>query len=442
MSLQELPLLIELRNYIAEKDNYNNFLEYLHKGTGLRGGNLNQKELDDWLKNQSSIVMFDGLDEVLDTRKRENVAIDIINFSITYPKVRVLVTSRVIGYEDQHQKFRDANFRHFMLQDLDEEQICSFVTQWHKLAFGDDNERNKKRDRLQKSIENSRSFRELAGNPLLLTMMAILNRHEELPRDRATLYEHASMVLLQKWDAERNLQDKSLEPKISGYLDYKVKQDMLRKIAYKMQSDASVIGNSLVITGDALEKFITGYLRDRGFNEPHLIAKVLLKQLTDRSFILCFMGGDSYSFVHRTFLEYFCAWYFIWEYEHEKNISLEDLKEKIFAKRWTDEAWREIIILITGKISEKFAAELIDSLVEKDGKSRDFDNLLIACECLQNVRNRSLIKETDRKLLDKLKDLLTRQPGIKNEIRNKVVAVVKATWHDDSETLQWVEALA
>ena len=55
---QELPLLIELRNYIENKDNCNNFLEYLHKGTGLRGGNLNQREVDDWLKNQSSIVML------------------------------------------------------------------------------------------------------------------------------------------------------------------------------------------------------------------------------------------------------------------------------------------------------------------------------------------------------------------------------------------------
>jgi predicted NACHT family NTPase len=41
--------------------------------------------------------MFDGLDEILDDRTREDVVIDIINFTTDYPKVRVLVTSRVIG---------------------------------------------------------------------------------------------------------------------------------------------------------------------------------------------------------------------------------------------------------------------------------------------------------------------------------------------------------
>lgn len=43
--------------------------------------------------------MFDGLDEVLDAQERENVVIDMINFTQTYPQARVLVTSRVIGYE-------------------------------------------------------------------------------------------------------------------------------------------------------------------------------------------------------------------------------------------------------------------------------------------------------------------------------------------------------
>ncbi|MCZ0902160.1 NTPase, partial [Microcoleus sp. HI-ES] len=57
-------------------------------------------------------------------------------------------------------------------------------------------------ERLQQAIAASNSIRELAGNPLLLTMMAILNRNQELPRFRAKLYEEASKVLLHKWDFE------------------------------------------------------------------------------------------------------------------------------------------------------------------------------------------------------------------------------------------------
>ncbi|MEA5606366.1 NACHT domain-containing protein [Nostoc sp. UHCC 0252] len=438
LDLQELPLLIELRNYIENRKNSqcHNFLEYFERASGVLGGTLNQKELEQWLKTQQTMVIFDGLDEVLDPGERENVVIDIINFITTYDKARVLVTSRVVGYEQQRHRFRDANFRHFMLQDLDQEQIERFINQWHKLAFADQHEGNTKRDRLLKCIESSRTFRELAGNPLLLTMMAILNRHEELPRDRATLYEHASEVLLHKWDAERKyLPDQSR-------LEYYDKKEMLRQIAYKMQSDANFIGNSLVISKKALETILTEYLKAKEVNEPYLQAKSLREQLTNRSFILCFLGGDTYGFVHRTFLEYFCASHFICEYEHERTISLDELKQRVFVQRWTDAAWREVIILITGKIHQKFAAELIDCLAEQNGQEHGFENLLLAAECLQNLRTRSLIRETDKTLLDKIKNLVEAQPEVTDEVRKRAVGVIKDTWKDDSETLLWLEALA
>ncbi|MDZ8224426.1 NACHT domain-containing protein [Nostoc sp. ChiVER01] len=438
LDLQELPLLIELRNYIENRKNSQcyNFLEYFERASGVLGGTLNQKELEQWLKTQQTMVIFDGLDEVLEPGERENVVIDIINFITTYDKVRVLVTSRVVGYEQQRHRFRDANFRHFMLQDLEHEQIEGFITQWHKLAFADQHEGNTKRDRLLKCIENSRTFRELAGNPLLLTMMAILNRHEELPRDRATLYEHASEVLLHKWDAERKyLPDQTR-------LEYYDKKEMLRQIAYKMQSDANFIGNSLVISKKALETILTEYLKAKEINEPYLQAKSLREQLTNRSFILCFLGGDTYGFVHRTFLEYFCASHFICEYEHGRTISLDELKQRVFVQRWTDAAWREVIILITGKIHQKFAAELIDCLAEQNGQEHGFENLLLAAECLQNLRTRSLIRETDKRLLDKIKNLVETQPEVTDEVRKRAAGVIKDTWKDDSETLLWLEALA
>ena len=182
LPLQELPLLIELRNYVENRDKPQNFLHYLHQGSGVLGGTLNQHELDEWLNNCQTVVMFDGLDEVLDDRTRENVVIDIINFTTNYPKVRVLVTSRIVGYEQQRHRFQSSNFREFMLQDLNIDQIISFVTQWHKLAFEDQSdEGDRKCDRLLNSIDRSSAFQELAGNPLLLTMMAILNRFDDRP---------------------------------------------------------------------------------------------------------------------------------------------------------------------------------------------------------------------------------------------------------------------
>jgi predicted NACHT family NTPase len=440
--LQELPLLIELRNYFdnSKKSNYQNFLEYFHRGTGVRGGNLNQKELNKYLENHPSIVIFDGLDEILEAGEREKIVIDIINFTTNYPQARVLVTSRIVGYEQQRGKFRDANFRHFMLQDLNLDQIRGFVTKWHEFAFEDEHERNKKCQRLLNRIDKFRTFGELAGNPLLLTMMAILNRNEDLPRDRVTLYERASEVLLHKWDNEKQLSSNhKLDPEVYNFINYKDKLEMLCSVAHKMQESDSNLANQ--INENILEKTLSEYLQKIFPHKAIVAARGLLEVLTSRSFILCFLGDDAYGFVHRTFLEYFCAKYFIDQFHKEQTITPEKLQTEVLIKHWTNEAWREVIILITSEISENFTAEFIDYLLQQTGENYAFANLILAAECLRNIRKRPLIKETEQRLLDKVKNLLEHQPKISEELRNRFVEVIQTTWKDDTDALLWLEAL-
>lgn len=141
-----------------------------------------EQQLHDKLKAGQAIALFDGIDEVFDPALRDEVATDIHRFTNDYPQVRVIATSRWLGYKVR--RLRDAGFQHFMLQDLEDNQIEDFIQRWHELTFPVDADKERKRDRLQKAIRESKSIRELAGNPLLLTMMAILNRHQELPRDR------------------------------------------------------------------------------------------------------------------------------------------------------------------------------------------------------------------------------------------------------------------
>ena len=423
LPLQELPLLIELRNYIENtKTSPCSFLDYLHQGSGVSGGTLNRHELDEWLLNRTTVVMFDGLDEILDDAKRENVVIDIINFTTIYPKARVLVTSRVVGYEQQGQRLRDANFREFMLQDLNLEQIKSFITQWHKLAFEDiTDEGHKKRDRLLQSIENYSAFGELAGNPLLLTMMAILNRFEELPRDRATLYERASELLLQRWDGNKNLPNNNpLDPLVDKHLDYTKKQEMLRLVAHRMQAAAGTMEANLVIKREDLEETLTQYLTAKKIEQPELVATVLREDLTTRSFILCFLGGDDYGFVHRTFLEYFCAWYFVTRFEKTQDITI----EYIFGSRWNNSSWHEVLTLIVSKLDVKFAKQIIEYLLELDGELDNFINLFLAAKCCEDMRDFRQIPETGNQLIDKLNNLVVNGDGVSDEIRDRAIAII------------------
>ncbi|MEW6495992.1 MAG: NACHT domain-containing protein, partial [Cyanobacteriota bacterium] len=167
---QPIPLLIELRSYSRDRTSgkCKDFLEFCHNGNVFC--RLNQHQLHEQLKAGKVLVMFDGLDEVFDPAQRDEVITDIHRFTNDYPNVRVIVTSRIIGYKPQ--RLRDAEFLHFMLQDLESEQIQDFIYRWHELTFTDEADKVRKRERLQQAINTSKAIGELAGNPLLLTMMA------------------------------------------------------------------------------------------------------------------------------------------------------------------------------------------------------------------------------------------------------------------------------
>ncbi|MBW4562072.1 MAG: HEAT repeat domain-containing protein [Mojavia pulchra JT2-VF2] len=448
---QPIPFLIELRTYMRNQNegHCKNFLEFFHQSPGSIC-HLNQHQLQEQLNAGNALVMFDGLDEVFDQGKREDVITAIHRFTNEYPKVRVVVTSRVIGYKPQ--RLRDAEFRHFMLQDLEPEQIQDFNYRWHELTFNDAVEKIRKRERLQKAIDTSAAIAELAGNPLLLTMMAILNRNQELPRDRPELYNQASRVLLHQWDVERALiEDSRLDPKT---IDYKDKQAMLRQVASRMQTSGKGLAGNLISASD-LETILTSYLKSIEIDKPREVARVMINQLRTRNFILCFVGAEYYAFVHRTFLEYFCAWELVWQFKETQTLPLENLKIDIFGKHWRDESWHEVLRLIAGMIEPRFVGEILEYLMAENGEKENFINLFLVAKCLAEVRNRLVIASTATKLFEQLKNLTQydlwyyydpyrdqEETKLVQKIRTQAITAVANTWKDHPETLAFLKQRA
>jgi predicted NACHT family NTPase len=432
---QPIPLLIELRTYKRDRNSgqCKDFLEFFHKGSVIC--RLNQHELHERLKAGKVLVMFDGLDEVFDPVQREEVITDIHRFTNDYPNIRVIVTSRIIGYKPQ--RLRDAEFRHFMLQDLESEQIQDFIHRWHELTFIDEADKLRKRERLQQAIKTSSAIGELAGNPLLLTMMAILNRNQELPRDRPELYNQASRVLLHQWDVEQKLLE---NPRVDSVaIDYKDKQAMLRQVAYYMQAAVKGLAGNL-IRGEDLERILTGYLKSIEVSQARTVARLLIEQLRSRNFILCFVGADSYAFVHRTFLEYFCACEFVERFGKrglEGGLSLQEIKTEVFGKHWQDESWHEVLRLITGMLDTSFAGEIIEHLVAQNGEKEKFINVLLGAKCFSEVRNRNALTAVDAKLLKHLRVLTKFEPS--RRVQKEAIQALARIWKDFSETLLWLK---
>jgi predicted NACHT family NTPase len=455
LSASELPLhpihlLIELRKYNRSLDEKkcDNFLEFIECDSS-RIDHLDKNILHEWLQAGRAVVMFDGLDEVFELEKRNRIVDQIHSFTQKYPTVKTIVTSRVIGY--QQQRLKNAEFHHFMLQDFEPEQIQDFLQKWHDLTLIDRLKKAALLERLQQAIAASNSIRELAGNPLLLTMMAILNRNQELPRFRAKLYEEASKVLLHKWDFE--VKEKLNNDRVDPYLiDEEVKQSICGRIAYTMQSSGKQLGN--IISREDLRQTITDSLTGLMGTGATACAKLMVDQLRDRNFILCFLGGyneDYYAFVHRTFLEYFCAWEFVRQFEKQKTLDLDGLIE-VFREHWRDESWHEVLRLMAGMLDANFTGKILEYLIGENGEAEEFSNLFLAAQCVSEVRNRNELAAIASQLRDRVKEL-TKYGNITDsthpeydslvyQIRTQAVAAIAATWKDDPQTLPWLKQLA
>jgi predicted NACHT family NTPase len=408
-----LPLLIELRSYagLCTEGNCTTFLEFLEYLGKTEGWALTQSALHNHLKNDGrAVVIFDGLDEIFDPEQRERITRQIVGFCGDYPKARVIVTSRVIGY--RRKILTDAGFTHFTLQDLDEKQVETFVNRWYDLAMSDrPDEAKERRERILKSFKESASIRQLAGNPMLLTIMAIIGKHQELPRERWKLYDHAASVLIQHWDVNKHLQDVRIDADFIGEDD---KKELLRRLAFRMQGgDGGLAGN--YIHREQLQAEFEGYLRERYAQTPDrakMIAEAMIQQFRERNFILSLYGANLYGFVHRAFLEYFCASAFVWKFEKTKGLTIEQLKTDVYGKHWEDRGWHEVLRLICGMVDEKWAGEIVDYLLSNK-EEFPISPIAVASQCLDEVRNRLVIIDAVKHLVEEWVSLIDKALSIR-----------------------------
>ncbi|MFD0688669.1 HEAT repeat domain-containing protein [Actinomadura fibrosa] len=360
---ERLPVMVELRQFADPRWRDAKFLDFLDDRYQREGLGLPRPMLERFLSSGGrALVVFDGLDEIFEPRQRNAIARQIDWFARSHPQLRVVVTSRVIGYN--RAVFDRAGFTTLMLQDLTRQQVRQFTTAWFdRSCAGRPADAVRLRNRILTAVADSPAVAELAGNPMLLTILAIIARRRELPRDRRTVYQHAVMLLIDQWDVNKELADQHtglprLEPRD--------KLRMLHTVARRMQDGpAGLAGNHL--PGDELtalfRNYFTGQLAlptDRAVQA----ARTMLQQLRDRNFILASYGADLYGFVHRAFLEYLAADEINQRFTN-RALNEQELLE-IYGTRWSDSSWTEVLLLLAGMVPEQFAVAAIIHLLNAD----------------------------------------------------------------------------
>jgi energy-coupling factor transporter ATP-binding protein EcfA2 len=443
-----VPLVVELREYAAgewRERTFEDFLRHLH---GTKGMAPPLPVAERLLAEGRAVVVFDGLDELFDPAAREQVSHRIADFAGRYGEagVRVVVTSRVIGY--RRGVLERAGFAHYMIQDLSKEQIARFAGQWYATAYPNDEQRAARLcRRLTDAVGYSRPVGELAGNPLLLTILAIIGRRRELPRDRQGVYRHAVAVLVAHWDEHAKHLRAPTDVEALSYLGDEDRHELLRMVARRMQDgDGGIAGNH--IHQDELLDTFKEYLREQyelPVAQAVSAARTMVRQFRERNFILSHYGGGVYGFVHRAFLEYLAAVDIDRRYTREREWTPEEFIERIFARHAEDSAWHEVLLLLVGQIGEREAAASIGRLLEMHRRRLntilDVSLLVLAVRALAEVRRIGVLSAQSRAVVDGIVVLLEEAHLNYSPVHAEEIAAALATfpphWSGRSRLLRW-----
>ncbi|MFD1045598.1 NACHT domain-containing protein [Kibdelosporangium lantanae] len=247
------------------------------------------------------MVIFDGLDELIDTSKRREMTERIELFCTRYPLTKVLVTSRRVGYEEA--ALDKAVFEVFELADFSDEKVETYVTNWFTQVDGVDEDTA--HQLAESFVEESAAVEDLRRNPLMLALMCIIYRGQNwIPRNRPDMYEHCAKLLFEKWDASRQIY---VELKAKAYVDSAIKQ-----LAYWMFTTSEATQG---VRESELVKEATTYLEPAFGSrlEAEQAAQEFINFCRGRGWVLTDVGttaeGEAlFAFTHRTFMEYFAAY--------------------------------------------------------------------------------------------------------------------------------------
>ncbi|MFE1556258.1 HEAT repeat domain-containing protein [Streptomyces sp. NPDC058734] len=440
-----VPVVLELRKYADARWRDRSFEDHLDHVSTMEGMSVPRDVLTVLLRAGRAMVVFDGLDELFDPAVRAEAGRRIAAFAEQYPETRIVVTSRVIGYH--HAELRKAGFAHFMIQDLTRYQIAEFVRRWYAVVCPDDPQSAARlRGRLTDTVASSRPVRELAGNPLLLTILSIIGRRQELPRDRHGVYRHAVDILVAHWDQDAKYLQGPAPADALRHLDDEDRRELLRLLARRMQDGAyGIAGNH--IHGQEVEAVFTAYLEER-YGMPRLEAapagREMIRQFRERNFILSRFGDEVYGFVHRAFLEYLAADDIARRYQRDREWGEAELVREVFVRRAGDPAWHEVLLLLIGQLGERDAARVIDALLglhARELRRRGHDMLVLAVRVLAEVRRDGMLAAQSAAVVDALIDSLERNLGrtAQRSLEGMLpaLAVLGPRWSGRRRYLRW-----
>ena len=347
--LPDFPIFITLNRFAKEEGV--DLLDFIVAETSHRYGLKSGRSfVEECLDDGSALLLLDGLDETsvgsaeqADEAYRHTVG-EINKLSTRFPKAPVIVTSRRAGWRGQ----LSPTFSVAEVLDFSANDVRQFVENW----FGRKSEQARN---LQLRLSEQAQLQELAANPLLLSLIAIVFEQDlELPERRAKLYERCVHVLLTEWDAHRGIKRQSL-------FTADRKRDLLEDVALHFHHRGH-----RYFSKDALLEVVSSYLPTIDLEASQ--AEAILEEITDQHGLLKEQAIDWYGFLHLTLQEYFSA------------LSIDRAGRLELALANANNPWWEEVILLLAGMSKDASPLLHAILAETDDIFHS--RLILAGRCL------------------------------------------------------------
>jgi len=300
---QITPIPVVVREYGARKKSHNcSILQFIEETSNSTYQVQPPAGAFDYLLlNGRAVVIFDGLDELLETSYRQEISGDIEAFCNLYPPLPVLVTSREVGYEQA--PLDEERFETFRLAPFEENQVNDYARKW--FAVDKDLSPEQQKQKSEGFLRESQIVPDLRSNPLMLALMCNIYRGENyIPRNRPEVYEKCATMLFERWDKSRGiLVPLPFEAHIRPAMQY---------LAQWIYADEGLQGG---VTERELIAKASDYLAEWRFedtSEAEGAAREFIEFCRNRAWVFTDTGTTKegerlYQFTHRTFLEYFTA---------------------------------------------------------------------------------------------------------------------------------------
>lgn len=375
-----LPLLIRIRDLARQPDlSVIEFVQYFAEKDLSISRDLSGF-FEHYLDRGDALILLDGLDEVADLAQRYKVVDKIEAFLTRFDRCPAIITSRPAGY--RRDFFRTDEYPHYELQPFDDKKIDIFIEYWYNSRFELESERERRKESLRKALSSQPRIKQLARNPLLLTIIALIHRYQAtLPKERYKLYDKAVETLLTTWDSNKELTNHE----ILKYLKIDDLRRLMERLAYWIHCQGETgdaEGGTLIDRGELISR-LTQYIKEMKRVERYEAraeAKRFLELVVrDRAGLLSRQGQDRYAFVHKTFQEYLAAMEIRDRQEDGFSVVLEHIEEHLHNPHW-----EEVLLLLVAQQKRKNPVKILRAVLQHNAPYESWlhRNLLFAANIL------------------------------------------------------------